>query len=465
MSSEKKIHCSIPDYIENRHPDVYKAIKELCLFSSLKPRRGNSIALVLPDKKVLDTILKDVFSDKEEEVQSALDTMKAHILVSENPIKNVNDLKTGVSNRLGKVFNLADAKLSVDSGFRMLNKTDSMAVFKADGPMPPGTVDAPKMVPGAGRKSKTVTGSAQYNGTDRARELLAHFVRESLGQGKNRGVFVRSVISLMRFLKTHEPYYSRALATLDPSPIASFYLLVEPYKEEHDDKFIISQNVLDEWIADDFGKLKESINSIKLDEAVFNEYVGLLKEGRNIFNDGVRNTVDSHRWTIIEGGISKKTVPGNIKKAYTEVAQLYKSGLDLGPLVDPSFKEWQDVARYHINYMYQYLDDPFAGHEHSEGDFIATVKAILGGDKKFSVLSNELMSTDDFLAGPISFVYSGSFMYFPNIKSTTGAGETDGSGDTPSDDLPPGVVQAAGMGTGDIEIVKGSCGSCGGVKT
>ena len=437
--SKKAITCGIADYLESHHPDVYKAIKELCLFSSIKPRRGNYVAFVLPDQKVLDKVLKDVMSDKESEVQSALDTMSAHILISDGPMKTVNDLKIGVSNRLGKVFNSAEAKLSVDNGFRMLpSKHENTYVFKAEGPMPLGSVEAPRIAPGGKRPPRRVEGSGELN-----RNALAAKVQECLDTQK-RLSFVQVVLSILKNLeKNDQDQFNKALLTLDPSPIASFYLLVEPFKSGN---FLLN-----------LSSLPENINELfagEGGEGIFKEYVSYLKKGADLLTADIDNIVDSARWKIIEGGISRTTVPNNIKAAYQSVSSLYKSEVNAGELKDPSFKEWQDVARYHINYMYTYLEDPFAGHKHEAAEFVATVTAILGGNKKFSVPSENITSNADFLAGPISFVQSGSFLYYPFDKKRITGGATDDNG------LPPPVIETAAAGTGTTEVL-GKCAECG----
>ena len=447
----KKIFCSIGDYIKNKHETVYKLFETTCTTKALVGR-GYNVALILPTADVIKKIEAGALSDDESKYNEATELLMNHVLVSEHPMKKVEDLAAGVSNRNHKVFVLKDNKVSADPGFKILkDRETSVAVFKADGPITSSAEEAPRIK--SKRPVRIAEGAADEapanTDTDKIRHKLVEFVEKSLSDNFKDTIvtYMKVVIYVLEELKkNNKDEYEKALLTVEASPVTSFYLIVEPY---------CAKKCFDiECLTDDcLEKIKETI-------AKPDGMVQYLKEGEKLVVDNVDEVVDDLRWSIEEKGLAKAAVTSAIKSAYSSnVNLLYKDGKS--PFT-PDEKEIQDVRRYHLNYMFTYVEYHLGKHEHSADSFKSTALNIMSTEQKFSDISAGLISQAELLAGPISFVNSGAFLYYPGAKKRVHGADDFIEGNEPH---PAGVYASADAGSPmSIEEIQGACEFCGGKK-
>lgn len=454
MSKDKTFQCNILDYVERKKPEVFKAISELCLKGAFKPRRDTGVTFIMPTDATIKAITPGIYSDKEDEYEKAWSTMQAHIL--NDCYESVAEFKdSDVSNRLNKKVEFGSVagtkavlkngtELTLDTSFKMIPGRKGLSIFIASGPMPTDGPDAsprsrgPK-AEGAGKK-KTV-GRDEFNRNEFVKKI------ENVYMEKNDGCcYLQAVLALLKHLGKNEGSkdYKRAVVSLDMSPFTSLYILLEPYRNT--ENYLLSKEVLDDWT--------EKSCELTGVEAV-KAYIAHLSEGEKLLGKDLDDKIDSARWNIISSGFSRHNLPKSIGSQYKELVPHMYAEDSLKEFFTPEYKEWQDLARYHINYMFSYCESPVGNHTHDFKEVQSSIQAIMGGDERFSTkIWSTLASQNDFLAGPISFITSGSFLYYPGEKKhVKGADDDDG-------DLPAQVYAAAEDGTGSMDDLKASAGCC-----
>jgi hypothetical protein len=454
MSKEmKKFQCNILDYVEKKHPDVFKAITELCLKGAFKPRRETGVTFIIPAPDTIKEIMPGIYSDKEAEYEKAWSTMQAHILNDcyESPAEFKDD---EVVNRLSQKLEFDSVsgnkailknktELTLDTGFKMIPGRKGLSIYTANGPIPtngPAATEKPRKPKAEGSKRAAV-GRAEFNRVEFVKRIESEFVEKKDGGA----CYLKAVLSLMAHLEKNKESsdYKKAVVSLDMSPFTSLYILLEPH---HSGKMLLSDEVLSSW-------------DMKLDnvqgEAAVSAYIKHLSEGEHLLGKDLDDKIDSARWKIISGGISRHNLPNAIGGQYRSLTkELYSDG-ELKEFFTPEYKEWQDLARYHINYMFTYFETLIGNHKHEFDEVKSCIESILSGDERFSTKTwSPLTSKDDFLAGPIAFVQSGSFLYYPGEKKHTKGADDD------DDDMPAAVGRMSEFGTGQKSALEASAGCC-----
>jgi hypothetical protein len=457
--SEKKLHCSILDYLEVNRPEVYQTIKNLCLGGAIKPRRDSGVTFVIPAAEVLKKIQGLALSEKEADVEEALKMMQAHILNEE--YSKPAEFNKGVSSKLGILIEVESnagtvilkngTKLTVDGGFRMMPRREGMAVYTASGPMPMEGPAAPR--PERKQRGDKATGRGEIKGADEFnRQAFIGQIHDSFQKDNNGNIYLAAVLSLMEHLESNKrESFNRALLTLDLSPYTSLYLLIQPGCRR---ACVVSNDCFDGWKFENTSSVGQ--DSIK-------KYISYMEKAAKLLAGSVKeidSKVDDLRWGITSGGISKSHVLRKLDEAYSEsnVASLY-ADQSLGQwFAADRFKQWQDEARFHINYMITYWEQDIMSHKHDFDSIKMTIAALMASDKPyFSETSGRaITSTADFMTGPIAFIESHSFMYYPAVeKETVGADEEDIYGSHQE-----AVMQCAYAGCGHMSTLEDCAGIC-----
>jgi hypothetical protein len=447
MSKEKTktFQCNILDYLEAHNNKTYKearlALKELCLGGALKARKGQGVTFIVPAESVMADVMAKIYSDKESDIDFAVKTMQAHILNDE--YTKVEELKSGdVSNRLNQKVDVESAsggtakikngpELKVDGAFKMIPGRTGLSVMVATGKsMPLDGEAAPRRERSAMPRAPRPTmgrGDDDFN-----RDGCLTEVEKQYNPSAGVECYLHAVLAIMEHIGKDKksPDYKRALVSLDKSPFTSLYLLIQTNDSKNK---VISDSVL-------FGlKSLKCPNSSPIE--AYKEY---LSEGYALINQAAVGEIPEMRWDIYTNGMSKQSLGANIAKNYEE-CKLY---------TDPelksffaNYKEQQDYVRFRINYIHNVFLQVATLSKPSITDFISifmSIKVVLSSDEKYSTKKwGAILSQDDLIMGPLAFVYSGSFMYYPHV-GTTGAAEDE------ADDLPRGAMEVAEMGTGQL---------------
>lgn len=450
---EKKFQCNILSYLESRHPKAYKAITELCLGGNLKPRKDSGVTFIVPHDKVLSELMPKVYSDKESDIEEAINIMKAHILNDCYDV--VGEFKDNeVSNRLGQKLefdsisgNTAILKnktaLNYDSGFKVMPKRTGMAVYIASGPMPtdgPAASQMRERKPRGERKPRA-EGGAEFGQGERTK-LATEIVNKPDGQ-----FILTVVLSILKHLEG-KPSYNRACASLDMSPYVSFYLLVEPYKTEG--KYLVDSADLDGWNV--------PTASSAQGEAAIGEYMKYIKHAASLLSGDLKHVdeiVDNARWSILSSGIAKTSVLTGISRAYSAAPKLFKEDELNSFFFSDRYKEWQDEIRFHINYLITYWETDLLTHKHEFREVDSTINAMMCCTKpSFDKLAESPLpvSQAQFMSGPIAFVESGSFLHYPMVETTA-------TGSAEERQFDSYVYEVSGAGTGKMKTLR-NCAAC-----
>jgi hypothetical protein len=427
MSKEdKKFQCNILDYVEKKNPEVFKAIAALCLKGAFKPRRDTGVTFIMPAASTIKDITPGIYSDKEEEYEKSWSVMQAHIL---------NDCYESAAE-----FKDEDV-LELDTGFKMIPKRKGLSIYIASGPIP---TDGPAAAERESRQK--AEGSGAKKTKSRGEFDRAKFVKsvetDFLAKDDGGACYLHAVLALMEHLGADKDSadYKRAVVTLDMSPLASLYLLLEPFRTG---KLLLSDSVLESW---------EKKTCDLQGEAAVTKYISYLSVGEKFLSKDLDEKIDSARWNIISNGISRHNLPKAIGAQYAKVVLYSDDGLK--SFFTPEYKEWQDLARYHINYMFTYFESSFGNHKHEFSEVQSSIMSIMGSDERFSTKTwSPLASKEDFLAGPVAFIESGSFLYYPGEKKHVRGSDDD-------DDVHPMVATMARSGTGGLEDLKTCAGCC-----
>jgi hypothetical protein len=453
--SGKKFSCSILEYLERNKPDVYQVIKELCMGGALKPFKGMGVTFVVPAASTMKELTAKIDSEKEDDIRSAIEIIKAHILLGVFDCSK-NKLSADTANKLNKQIGVKSVdkncaelsngtSLTVDGGFRNMPDRDLSSVLVASGPMPTDGKDADSSGMRTRRAERPPVDGADEQKFDR-NECADQLCKKD---GQARGMFCLSrVVSLLKHLEKKDSF-NRALATLDMSPYASFYLLLEPYADNRSKK-VVSDEDLSDWSC------TESDSGSKL----MKEYIGFIEKANKLMKKDVDDVVDTIRWDITSGGIAKKHIMESISRAYDveKLKKMYEDQDLAAWFADKSFKLWQDQARFHINYMVTYYEQSVLEHIHDWLSIDSSVRAMMKDLTPFLTIAMDkaITSNVDFFTGPVAFIESHSFLYWPTVKVENVSGALEDGVYGANQDV---VAECAGAGTGKVETLE-HCAGC-----
>lgn len=455
--TEKKRSCTVADYLSSHHPKLFEAVQNLCIVGTLNPRHGDGVTFVIPDDKTVDELHKASVSDDDAKLTAAVSTIKAHTIpmylatVAEfdavkDDVPNGLDQRLEIESASGGVVTLKNGTtFKPDPKFKaMPHKAGLSAVFVATGAIP--TAGPASTKKHAGRPPRPAgKGRAGAVGSDepdvaKVRGAICHTVESAMAPLVTRQTegaqnpYLAAVLSLLDFLKKASPEaYERAVCTLDYSPYASFYLLVEP--DSAAQLYLIDDELIAEW-----DRTRQAGAGYDPKGAMA-AYESHLKAGQGMLQGdaaALGAAVDRARWTVQAHGVSRSMVPKAIKAAYDTLS----SGNTVGGVAafpanyasflaaHPGYKAWQDEARYQINYLFTFLNANMMCHLHDFTEVTRAVHDCVMGSRTLvysnpDFLANKLMSRDEFAAGPLTFLASGAFLYFPRVGATGGDDDDD----------------------------------------
>jgi hypothetical protein len=223
-------------------------------------------------------------------------------------------------------------------------------------------------------------------------------------------------------------------------------LLVEPYTTDRS-KYVIP--------AEDFAGW--NMPAAEAGAGMMKEYEGFITEGAKLLAKDVPEMVEDAKWEITSGGISKSHVMGSINTAYSRnVPNMYKDD-EVKSVLSADFKEWQDQARFHINYMVTYWEQDLLAHKHEWDSIDTSVRALMSSTTPYLTNSGNkaIQSASDFFAGPVAFIESNSFLYYPALTKDSVGGALEEGFYGAHQDV---VAECAGAGSGKIETLEACAG-------
>lgn len=341
-----KFAC-IESYLRSKHRKVYDALESVCI-GSLRPRFGRGVTLLLPTGKFLDEIVENVDKDQEK----ALEQLQACILNdSYQSISSLHMAKGTISNRLNQDVEVSvsgmEGKLSngstiKKSDFVPIDSRQNVNVFVLDGPMvlngktakPAEKVDKSRV-----KGTKTEGGAEHSN----SRWVLAKRVEKDFcmymmgavnNQGLKRSPYEDAVAALIDYLEYAPGADKSALeqvkAVIDTCPITSFYLIFEPYSDQHR---VITDDVFAHFIKHNINcrSTRESLDSISVKNADFTK-------------------VNDARIQILNKAV--KDQPAELLKVYENVhggdAKLALARDEFRLFVNNSYEEFQTVSNFDL---------------------------------------------------------------------------------------------------------------------
>lgn len=274
MSDRKlKKFCRIMPWLQDQDPDLAGAIQDLCMEGQLSSRFGG-VTFLYPAAPVRKKIVEATYGTDPE---AAIDMVRAHIIprcltapsdFTAEKLASKLDIEVGVeSAAAGKVKLAGGAVLKPAKGFTPL-RNDKICVWEVDSGAVPTEGPEFKMA----RKPKTSGfvggGGASRPGQQMRRDVAARCLGEFAAALVSHGVhadqcYLRCVVTLLQFLKSRPDLrgdYLRALCAVDRNPLASFYILVEPYKGFVDEgrpvhEPYLSDRAITEWLSGPANKL------------------------------------------------------------------------------------------------------------------------------------------------------------------------------------------------------------------
>lgn len=470
MSNSKR-NCTIHQFLKTNNPALADVISGMCMEGSLKPARNTGgVTFVIPPDEVIKDMAKKANSDSDKELEDVIQLLRAYIIDGyyENPAAFEKDPP---ANRLGQqvvVESVSVSEVRLKNGtkltpvakFRTMPNRPTQAVYNASGAMP---TDGPSAVRPRGRPKKTTKGGSDDSGATEG-ELRGRIKAAvdnkaesyfGMGQGDRKTAshpYMSAVISLMEHLEKcnddgSKASFERALCTIDFSPYASFYLLVEPDRTNSGwTGYVVDKECLEAW------EKSGSMSAGHGADAVA-KYMKFLEAGQKLLKSNVRElaqAVNSQRWDIQLQGPSKTGVPKMIAAAYDQLsssntigsAKVFPDSFHELIKANSKYKAWQDAARYQINYLFSYVEGNLLCHKHDFRETVDCIRDTLCGCPKNAVYTDpefyasRVMSNEEFMAGPIGFVRSGCFLYTPSVSpGVTGAGEGDDGEDDGDDGM------------------------------
>jgi len=355
-------YCSIYDYLVAKDKKLAAAIDQGCTKGSLSSRGFAGITFLIPeDKAVLDKIVKGLPSLEPGKSEAALDLLHRHILVDyfptaesllaagndvPNRLKKAVDVKKG--SKAGTVeFEGGAVATPIPAAKFGVPRRKNLAVWKLSGQIAEGSRDARAFRRNERKAAQTVKGgadSANRRIVSNQLECMWAAWRGRGGSNDASGPYCVYAEALLHCL--HDNYkstYDTLAPLVDPNPMATWYLLAEPYRSGGG--FLVSQiafnKVFNEW-----GGIK--VASDMPDGAYIRK--AIADGAARIDGAKAKAAVEAVRATLDADNYNKRA-PTGIRGAYAAFASGTVDGRDIGYPTDTlkaigGRKQAQDELRY-----------------------------------------------------------------------------------------------------------------------
>jgi hypothetical protein len=352
--------CGILDYLARapEHADLLQIITACCAggLVSAPAIEGVGVTLLIPPADVVAGMKRDVEAGRFEPAETAL---KSYILpvclLAPKPGESVGNklaVLIGTVEGSGSEISLGPLRLQRVDGFAAPGKRcgshcGRAALWRVLSGVPPtdGTAWRPEARPRKPRKPRdgeTAGGAAggdyedeegEYEGgCDMRRGIYERVVRSMAAPagGAAGDASLVAAASFLRFLhKRHAADFASVAQAIDPSPLATLYLLLEPYRTGGD--FLVPSAVIADW------------NSGITSDVPFADYQAALAEARKTVAPGYAQAKDAAVSDLLHRG-SRTLLMAAVTPKYDARAAGSIGGA--APSHDPQRLMWMDEVRF-----------------------------------------------------------------------------------------------------------------------
>jgi hypothetical protein len=263
----RTVFCGIGDYIRLKNPIFWDAIEALCMSKLVIPGKFSpGVAFIYPEESFLQKLIVKSMSPDDEggerNVSQAMDWFKS-LIIPDN-IQSGDDAKAKViGNRLlvtlpidrdqtkkDKIVFSNGCVIEKDKEFHAIPKHNNISVWIATKGSP-ATEGEPYTAPRGVKGGSVIVLTVGEKMARTKRRRIATDLE--LDFQKNPTIlcepYLVAVSDLLNYLYTsHLELFKQIYPLLDPCPLVTFYLLVQPYRNiEHENGWIISHDVIDDW--------------------------------------------------------------------------------------------------------------------------------------------------------------------------------------------------------------------------
>jgi hypothetical protein len=283
MSENKKTYCSLYTFVKRTNGDLYSILDDTCTVGLFRSR--NDITFLNPNETLTKEIVKMVDKGHNEE---AAEKVKSLFIYGKH-----TSLNKDVVNYNNKKYKDDISKLKVLSEFKQFKDNQNASVFDYtfdEFPKESEEVPRPSM-----NKSR---GKGKKGREDNNKKML--YTHELMNE-KNYSTVIYALNSLLGYVKKNdEKTFNTVKNLIDPNMILSWYILVQPGKENTP---YISNDMFNDWVE------KNALDELPKDKDVLEVLInktetpnGLLKESKKKRDMAKENEydLDECKKTILE---------------------------------------------------------------------------------------------------------------------------------------------------------------------
>lgn len=259
MSENKKTYCSLYTFVKRTNGDLYNILDDTCTVGLFRSR--NDITFLNPNKKLTKKIVEMVEKDHNEE---AAEKVKSLFIYGKHTSLN----KDVISYNNKKYKNdLSGLKQLYE--FKQFKDNQNVSVFNYtfdEFPKEGEEVSRPSM-----NKSR---GKGKKGREDNNKKML---YTHELMNTKNYSTVIYALNSLLGYVKKNDDDVFNTVKTLiDPNMILSWYILVQPSK---DDEPYISNDMFNDWVE------KNAVDKLPTNKDILQELLEEIKPSNEVLRE------------------------------------------------------------------------------------------------------------------------------------------------------------------------------------
>lgn len=263
MSENKKTYCSLYTFVKRTNDDLFNILDDTCTVGLFRSR--NDITFLNPNETLTKEIVKMVDKGHNEE---AAEKVKSLFIYGKH-----TKLNKDVVNYNNKKYKNDLSELKPLSEFKQFKDNQNASVFNYtynEFPKEGDEVPRPSMNKsrGKGKKGK---------GDNNKKMLYTH----KLMNTKNYSTVIYALNSLLGYVKKNdENSFNTVKNLIDPNMILSWYILVQPGKEN---KPYISNEMFNEWVE------KNAVDELPTDKEVLEELLEEITTSKESLKESKNN--------------------------------------------------------------------------------------------------------------------------------------------------------------------------------
>lgn len=287
MSENKKTYCSLYTFVKRTNDALFNILDDTCTVGLFRSR--NDITFLNPNKKLTKKIVEMVENDYNEK---AAEKVKSLFIYGKH-----TSLTNNVVNYNNKKYKDDLSGLKQLSEFKQFKDNQNVSVFNYisdDFPKEGEEVSRPSM-----NKSR---GKGKKGREDNNKKML---YTHELMNTKNYSKVIYALNSLLGYVKKNdekndEKTFNTVKNLIDPNMILSWYILVQPGKENTP---YISNDMFNDWVEnnalDELPKDKDVLEELLEEITPSKEVLKAIKNNRNTAKDN-EDSLDECKKTILE---------------------------------------------------------------------------------------------------------------------------------------------------------------------